>query len=183
MLSSFCLLAKRSTCMAAPPLPKNLAPLRFSGALFIDRVEKSCAFAYRVTSAFPFHAFTLFKGEGGPLAVDEGCPNLAISTPPKSRIISPHQALRASFPLRGKPCIEPCSSLLLRSIQDPSTDARDDKESIIFQRSFGARGLKIGLPKSIEELFGKRSGRRNGQNGKRSAPSAMAPCLRRAYSG
>ena len=32
-----------------------------------------------------------------------------------------------------------------------------------------------GLPKSIEELFGKRSGRRNGQNGKRSAPSAMAP--------
>ena len=28
--------------------------------------------------------------------------------------------------LRGKPCIEPCSEQLLRSIQDPSTDARDD---------------------------------------------------------
>ena len=62
-----------SSQKSAPPLPKNLAALRFSGALFIDRVEKSCAFAYRVTSAFPFHAFTLFKGEGGPLAVDEGC--------------------------------------------------------------------------------------------------------------
>ena len=36
-------MAKCSTCKAAPPLPKNLAPLRFSGALFIDRVEKSCA--------------------------------------------------------------------------------------------------------------------------------------------
>ena len=30
--------------------------------------------------------------------------------------------------LRGKPCIEPCSSPLLRSVQDPSTDARDDRE-------------------------------------------------------
>ena len=36
-------MAKCSTCKAAPPLPKNLAPLRFSGALSIDRVEKSCA--------------------------------------------------------------------------------------------------------------------------------------------
>ena len=58
-------MAKCSTCKAAPPLPKNLAPLRFSGALFIDRVEKSCAQAYQQTNAFPFHAFTLFKGEGG----------------------------------------------------------------------------------------------------------------------
>ena len=64
-------------------------------------------------------AFTLFKGEGGPLAVDEGCPDLTISTAPKSRMVSPHQALRARS-LRGKPCIEPCSSPLLRSVQDPS---------------------------------------------------------------
>ena len=34
MLSAFCRLAKRSTCKATPPLPKNLASLRFSGALF-----------------------------------------------------------------------------------------------------------------------------------------------------
>ena len=43
MLPAFCRMAKCSTCKAAPPLPKNLASLRFSGALFIDRVEKSCA--------------------------------------------------------------------------------------------------------------------------------------------
>ena len=60
-----------------------------------------------------------------------------------------------------------------RSIQDPSTDARDDKDDFCLQRSFDAPF--IGLPKSIEELFGKRSGRRCGQGGKRSAPSAMAP--------
>ena len=30
--------------------------------------------------------------------------------------------------LRGKPCIEPSSEQLLRSMQDPSTDARDDKD-------------------------------------------------------
>ena len=94
-------------------------------------------------------AFTLFKGEGGPLAVDEGCPDLTISTAPKSRMVSPHLVAgkapwqtvryacrlarcacrsssqkvlryflgalytRASFPLRGKPCIEPCSELNL----------------------------------------------------------------------
>ena len=50
---------------------------------------------------------------------DEGCPDLTISTAPKSRMVSPHQALRARS-LRGKPCIEPCSSPLLRSVQDPS---------------------------------------------------------------
>ena len=65
--------AKAGGALCLPPcplrlpllFPKNLAPLRFSGALFIDRVEKSCAQAYQQTNAFPFHAFTLFKGEGG----------------------------------------------------------------------------------------------------------------------
>ena len=52
---------------------------------------------------------------------------LFIAAPPETRTISPHQALRASFPLRGKPCIEPRSEQLLRSVQDPSADARDDK--------------------------------------------------------
>ena len=36
-----------------------------------DRVEKSCAVRIG-DKRLPFHAFTLFKGEGGPLAVDEG---------------------------------------------------------------------------------------------------------------
>ena len=56
--------------------------------------------------------------------------------------------------LRGKPCVEPCSSLLYRPIQDPSTDARDDKDEFYFQRSFVAsllrmtgRGMTCALPR------------------------------------
>ena len=37
--------------------------------------------------------------------------------------------------------MDPCSEQLLRSIQDPSTDTRDDKDEFYFQRSFGARGF------------------------------------------
>ena len=67
-------------------VPKNLAALRFSGALFfceVERVSSSCHFdrgkeQQRLTEwrnlarcvskdkRLPFHAFTLFKGEGGP---------------------------------------------------------------------------------------------------------------------
>ena len=91
------------------------------------------------------------RGKGDRLRWMRVVPSSLFAAPPKIRTVSPHQALRASFPLGGKPCIEPCSSRLLRPIQDPSTDARDDKESIIFQRSFGARGLKTGLPKIAAE--------------------------------
>ena len=62
--SLFCLKAKCSTCKAAPPLPKNLASLRFSGALLNCRVKKSCA-VHIGRQTPPLHAFTLFKGEGG----------------------------------------------------------------------------------------------------------------------
>ena len=65
-------------------------------------------------------AFTLFKGEGGPLAVDEGCPDLTISTAPKSRMVSPHQALRARS-LRGEAMHRAVFGTAYRSIQDPST--------------------------------------------------------------
>ena len=66
MLSAFCRLAKCSTCKAAPPLPKNLAPLRFSGALIFElRSRTGLARCVSNTNAFLFHAFTLFKGEGG----------------------------------------------------------------------------------------------------------------------
>ena len=41
--------------------------------------------------------------------MDEGCTLLVASVSITARTISPHQALRASFPLRGKPCIEPSS--------------------------------------------------------------------------
>ena len=47
---------------------------------------------------------------------------------------------------------------------------RDDMK----ERSFGSPFT--GLPKSIEELFGKRSGKCFGRGGKRSAPPALAPC-------
>ena len=67
---------------------------------------------------------------------DEGYTLLVASVSIKTRMVSPHQALRASFPLGGKPCVVPCSERLLRSIQDPSTNARDDKDDFCFQRSF-----------------------------------------------
>ena len=114
-------------------------------------------------------AFTLFKGEGGPLAVDEGCPDLTISTAPKSRMVSPHLVAgkapwqtvryacrlarcacrsssqkvlryflgalytRASFPLRGKPCIEPCSEQLtvLYKIPPLASLGRDDMGRVV----------------------------------------------------
>ena len=50
--------------------------------------------------------------------------------------------------------------------------------------AFYTRSLRLvaftGIPKSIEELFGKRSGRRCGRGGKQSAPSAMAPWCERS---
>ena len=79
-----------SPAAPAAPLPKNLAALRFSGALFFRAVdpslflvistEKGCkpaewrnlARCVSVSKRLPFHAFPFFKGEGGPLAVDEG---------------------------------------------------------------------------------------------------------------
>ena len=65
--------AKGSTYKAAPPLPKNLAALRFSGALFFEpRSRMGLARCVSENKRSYFHAFTLFKGEGGPLAVDEG---------------------------------------------------------------------------------------------------------------
>ena len=48
-------------------------------------------------------------------------PSSLLTAPPITRTVSPHQALRASFPLGGKPCIETCSEQLLLPIQDPST--------------------------------------------------------------
>ena len=93
MLSAFCRTAKRSTCKAAPPLPKNLASLRFSGALLNRRVEKSCA-VHIGRQTPPLHAFTLFKGEGGTRCLlrvtNEGCSILILSTPTITRTVSPH---------------------------------------------------------------------------------------------
>ena len=43
----------------------------------------------------------------------------------------------------------PCSERLLYSRQDPSTDARDDRDGFYFQRSFDLRF--IGLPKIAAE--------------------------------
>ena len=147
------------------------------GTTATDRVEKSCAQAYRKTntSLSPLPS-PFLRGKGDRLRWMRVDLTLLLSLTIK-RTVSPHQALRARS-LRGKPCTEPCSERLYRSRQDPSADARDDKDSFCFQRSFSSP--ITGFPKSIEELFGKRSGRRCGQGGKHSAPSAMAPCQRRA---
>ena len=45
----------------------------------------------------------------------------------------------------------PRSERLLRSIQDPSTNARDDKDHFCLQRSFGARGFAA--PKDDKKLI------------------------------
>ena len=52
----------------------------------------------------------------------------------------------------------PCSDLLYHSRQDPSTDARDDKDSFCFQRSFGARALCPRLLRMTGEIYFARSG-------------------------
>ena len=147
------------------------------GTTATDRVEKSCAQAYRKTntSLSPLPS-PFLRGKGDRLRWMRVDLTLLLSLTIK-RTVSPYQALRARS-LRGKPCTEPCSERLYRSRQDPSADARDDKDDFYFQRSFSSP--ITGFPKSIEELFGKRSGRRCGQGGKHSAPSAMAPCQRRA---
>ena len=148
------------------------------GTTATDRVEKSCAQAYRKTNTFLSPLPSPFlRGKGDRLRWMRVDLTLLLSLTIK-RTVSPHQALRARS-LRGKPCIvDPCSERLYRSRQDPSADARDDKDDFYFQRSFSSP--ITGFPKSIEELFWKRSGRRCGQGGKHSAPSAMAPCQRRA---
>ena len=146
------------------------------GTTATDRVEKSCAQAYRKTNTFLSPLPSPFlRGKGDRLRWMRVDLTLLLSLTIK-RTVSPHQALRARS-LRGKPCIvDPCSERLYRSRQDPSADARDDKDDFYFQRSFSSP--ITGFPKSIEELFWKRSGRRCGQGGKHSAPSAMAPCQR-----
>ena len=149
------------------------------GTTATDRVEKSCAQAYRKTntSLSPLPS-PFLRGKGDRLRWMRVDLTLLLSLTIK-RTVSPHQALRARS-LRGKPCTEPCSEQLsvLYKIPPLASLGRDDKDDFYFQRSFGAP--ITGFPKSIEELFGKRSGRRCGQGGKHSAPSAMAPCQRRA---
>ena len=132
-------MAKCSTCKAAPPLPKNLAPLRFSGALFFPR-SRSVSFCHfdregqsppsgeilrasvSVTNAFPFLPSPILRGKGDRLRWMRVVPSSLLAAPPKIRSVSPHQALCASFPpWGGKPCVEPCSERLFRSRQDPST--------------------------------------------------------------
>ena len=63
MLSAFCRLAKRSTCKAAP-LPKNLASLRFSGALFNSPPSgEILRGAYQKTHAFPIMPSPFLRGK------------------------------------------------------------------------------------------------------------------------
>ena len=116
-----------------------------------------------VTNVFLFHAFTLFKGGRWhePLlrrVTNEGCSIL---------IINRSAYNKDSIPSSGAPRqLPPWGEAMHRDVFGTA--------SASYTRSLHLVAF-TGLPKSIEELFGKRSGRRNGQNGKRSAPSAMAP--------
>ena len=64
----------------------------------------------------------------------------------------------------GKRTLLPCSERLLRSIQDPSTNARDDKDDFCFQRSFGA---------SLRRMTG---GERNRMTGGENGPLRLLLC-------
>ena len=52
----------------------------------------------------------------------------------------------------GRQTLLPCSELLLYSRQDPSTDARDDRDGFYFQRSFDLRGQ---CPRSLRMTGGR----------------------------
>ena len=69
------------------------------------------------------------------------CPQRLPLLFPKSSSILFGSPVTARQGPRGKPCREPSSEQLFRSRQDPSTNARDDKDGFCFQRSFDARGL------------------------------------------
>ena len=150
--------------------------------------------AYRETSSFSFHAFTLFKGEGARI----------YRAPKKYRRTfweEERQTQRARRQTQCAVCLGALPATRMRVVSSSLLTAPPkNKDGIpssgaprqlppwgeaMHRDVFGTasasytRSLHLvaftGLPKSIEELFGKRSGRRNGQNGKRSAPSAMAP--------
>ena len=70
---------------------------------------------------------------------------------------------------------------LTRKISPLALLGRNDRRGRAQETYSTARLKNQGSRKSQRsEIFGKRSGRRSGQGGKRSAPSAMAPCQRRA---
>ena len=78
----------------SPQAERLALPLQASKAFTFLQDDRERAPLIRPTSCLPL------EGEGGPLAVDEVILSLFSF---KSRSSSPHQALRASFPLRGKP--------------------------------------------------------------------------------
>ena len=92
--------------------PKISLRCDFREPCFLSRaVEWVLRGAYRKTNAPTFMPSPFLRGKGDRLRWMRVDLTLLLSLP-ITRIVSPHQALRASFPLRGKPCIEPCSEQL-----------------------------------------------------------------------
>ena len=114
------------------------------GTTATDRVEKSCAQAYRKTntSLSPLPS-PFLRGKGDRLRWMRVDLTLLLSLT-ITRTVSPHQALRARS-LRGKPCTEPCSEQLsvLYKIPPLASLGRDDKDDFCFQRSFVASLLRM----------------------------------------
>ncbi len=89
----------RAPLLLFPKISQCFARCDFREPCFWGKV---LSFAFIPYGEMPTHNTCLpLEGEGGPLAVDEVIPSLFSSY---IRSLSPHQALRASFPLRGKPC-------------------------------------------------------------------------------
>ena len=94
------------------------------------------------------------QGEGGPLAVDEVISSLFSF---KSRSLSPHQALRASFPLRGKPLSIRAPLLLFPKITQcfARCDFREPFDHIpaTLPKEVNAAALSINACKSKNHTF------------------------------
>ena len=92
--------------------PKISLRCDFREPCFLSRaVEWVLRGAYRKTNAPTFMPSPFLRGKGDRLRWMRVDLPLLLSLP-ITRIVSPHQALRASFPLGGKPCIETCSEQL-----------------------------------------------------------------------
>ena len=91
--------------------PKISLRCDFREPCFLSRaVEWVLRGAYRKTNAPTFMPSPFLRGKGDRLRWMRVDLTLLLSLP-ITRIVSPHQALRARS-LRGKPCIEPCSEQL-----------------------------------------------------------------------
>ncbi len=102
----------------AQPKPRSRTGLLHSPLCHFDRGKKQPRLTEwrnlarkrygKQTSSF-FMPSPFLRGKGDRLRWMRVVPTLLFLHLLKTKTVSPHQALRASFPLRGKPCVEACS--------------------------------------------------------------------------